>query len=235
MTLKKILFLFYILAIAGLLSSCSGKSNSASFFRNDVDLNFVTRIAILPFENSSQDQYANQRIRDLAITQVLALGLFDVVDKGITDSVLKDEAVDLKKGPLDQSSMQRVGQLLNVQAFLLGGVNSFGEGRRGSASFPEVTLTMRLIDVHTGTIFWQSTGSRNGDSTAKRFLGLSFDDGFEVSLKLMREMLLTIHSNKQGAESQEEGNDSSPEDIRDAVPAMEFQETDQAIEVDKQG
>lgn len=189
MTEAKLFILTLIITM--ICAGCSGKSTSESFLRQDVDLSFVTRIAVLPLENNTDEKFADDRVRNVTITQVLALGLFDVIDKGLVDSVLNDEAID-KNTPIDPQSLKRLGKRLNAQAFLLGSVDQSGESRKGTMAFPETSITLRLVDANTSTILWQASGHRSGDSTMGRLFGLSPDDAFQVTTKLTRELLSTL-------------------------------------------
>ena len=73
----------------------------------------------------------------MTITQVLANGLFDVVDKGLVDSALREEAVNLKNAPMDGATIKMIGQRLNVQAFLMGTIDYAGEIQRGASSYSQ--------------------------------------------------------------------------------------------------
>lgn len=180
-----------------LVSGCGSKSTMESFLRDEVDLTHVTRVAVVPFENNSKEPFAPERVRGMAITEILSQGLFDVVDKGLVDSAFRDEAVDLTKGPMDGGAMKRLGQRLNVQAFLLGSIDQAGDVQRGPNSYPVLSMTLRLVDINTGMIFWQASGSRTGDSISKRLFGLGADDEFKVALRLLRQLLSTISSERK--------------------------------------
>lgn len=181
--------IFYLLCI--LLTSCNKSVQREFFLRENIDMGYVTKIAVLPFENNSTDKFAADRSRNITITQVLALGIFDVIDKGIVDSVLLEEAVEYGK-PIDQVTIKRLGQRLNVQAFLMGTVDSSGENRRGNIAFPELSLTLRLIDTRAAIILWQSSGYKSGDSVTTRLFGLTPIDSFQVAIKLIRDLLSTV-------------------------------------------
>lgn len=181
-----------LIPIVLFLSGCGSMSDMESFLREDVDISYVNTIAVVPFENNTKDTYVAERVRDIAITQILSYRIFDVVDKGLVDSSLREEAVDLSKAPMDGALMKRLGQRLNVQAFLLGTVDQAERVQRGNVSFSQLSLTLRLVDIHTGMIFWQSSGFETGDSLSKRLFGLSSDDDFNVALKLIRELLNTL-------------------------------------------
>ncbi len=200
-----------LLCIGLLLQGCAAKTKIEEFSREDVDLSYITKIAVLPFENHTKDEFAAQRMRDITITQVLAMGLFDVVDKGVVDSALMDFAVEPGK-PIDSPILKRLGKRLGVDAFLMGEVNEVGEDRRGSMSFPLVSLTMRLVDSKAVLVLWRASGHKSGYSTMYRLFGISPKDSFEVSMELVRDMLLTIPVSgvKGGMESGGEMPEAGP-------------------------
>jgi len=180
--------IFFVLV---LISSCTKSVSTETFLRDNIDMGYVTRIAVLPFENFTSDKFSGDRVRNVTITQTLALGLFDVIDKGLVDSVLLEEAVEYGK-PIDQITIKRLGQRLNVQAFLMGTVDTSGEGRKGNINFAELSLTLRLVDTRAAVILWQASGYKSGDSLLGRLFGLMPKDPFQVSLLLVRELLSTV-------------------------------------------
>nr|MBF0220886.1 hypothetical protein [Desulfobulbaceae bacterium] len=207
-----------VLIFSTLLNGCGSKSNMEYFLRDDVDIGYVSRIAVVPFENNSRDQYVAPRVRDLVITQILSYKIFDVVDKGLVDSALREEAVDLSKAPMDAALIKRVGQRMNVQAFLMGTIDLSEKVQRGTVSYPQLSITLRLVDIHTGMIFWQVSGNRTGDSLGKRLFGLAHDDEFKVSLGLIRQLLNTLPDPERAAfeiEGDSDGKENSNEILID--------------------
>jgi len=91
-------------------------------------------------------------------------------------------------------AVKRLGQRLNVQAMLIGSVDIVGEGRVGSTSFPEVAITLRLLEAQSGMILWQSSGRESGESLKNRILGLSPKDSFQITNDLVRGMIATLPS-----------------------------------------
>ncbi len=173
------------------LYGCGSKTASDYFVRQDVELGFIKKIAVLPFQNNTKDEFAGERTREIVITQVLAMGLFDVVDKGIVDSVLKEEAVE-PGTPIDKLTLKRLGQRLNVQAFLLGSVDQAGESRRGSFSYPELSLALRLVEAKSALVLWRASGHGSGYSTWGRLFGLAPNDSYQVTVDVVKRMLSTI-------------------------------------------
>jgi len=189
--MRKCFLVAFILVIVDILSGCGVKTSSQSFLREDTELGFVQRVAVLPFENHSKDEFAAARARDFTITQGLAMGLFDIVDKGLVDSVLQEEVIE-PGAPLDESMTKRLGQRLKVQAILLGAVDYAGEGEKGNFAFPELSLTMRLVDADTAVVLWQASGHGSGYCLWKRLFGLAPRDIFQVGLGTIEDMLETL-------------------------------------------
>ena len=159
--------------------------------REDVTLDFVNRIAVLPLENNTEQKYAAELARDVINTEILAMNIFDVVDKGIVDSVLHEEAID-PGSPVSQLMLSRLGQRLNVQSIMIGSVDMAGDKRIGSVIVPEMSLTLRLIEIKSGIVLWQGSGHYAGDSVVGRLFGITPDDAYKVTVKLAKELLSTI-------------------------------------------
>jgi hypothetical protein len=188
--MKKLLLILAVIVLP--LSGCGTKGASPeSYLREDVDFNFVQRIAVLPFHNNSDDNYAPVRTRDITITHVLTMGLFDVVERDLVDSALREEVVTTETD-IDPLSLKRLGSRLKVQAFLLGTVDMAGEVRIGNTSAHEIALTLRLIEAESGMVLWQASGHRSGESLSKRLLGISGDDAYKITQSLVRTLLGTL-------------------------------------------
>lgn len=175
--------------LAGLLlclPGCGSTSITKSFLREGAGLAHIKTVAVLPFEGGD----SAQRIREFAMTEILSSGIFDVVDKGRVDNLLRQEAI-VGAAPLDAATIKRLGQRLNVQGFILGSVQQASESR-GRASFLEITITMRLIDCETGTLVWQASGRGSGYSWTDRLLGMAPKDSFQVTMQLLNDLFATM-------------------------------------------
>ncbi|PLX50881.1 MAG: hypothetical protein C0613_02285 [Desulfobulbaceae bacterium] len=187
--MKRIVVLLLLLAMV--TGGCARRGGLESFSRENIDIGFVRTIAVLPLQNNSNDEYAPERVRNITMTQVLGRGIFDVVDKGVVDSLLHEEAIDPGK-PLDRQALRRLGQRLNVQAVMLGTIDLADEGRKGSVVYPLLSVTMRLLEVESGLVIWQASASASGDSIWRRLFGLAAVGRFELTLGLVDKMLATI-------------------------------------------
>ena len=131
--MRRILLIVYLSVLIMSIAGCGSRAITESFLREEVDFAFVEKVAVLPFENNSGVRYAAERTRDITITQVLAWGLYDTVEKGLVDNVLYEEAID-PGTPLDPLAMKRIGQRLRVQAFIVGTIDLAGSGTRMTSS-----------------------------------------------------------------------------------------------------
>lgn len=191
MIMKRIPLILLLLVLSA-TTGCAGRGGGLeSFSRENIDIGFVKSIAVLPLENNSKDEYAPERVRNITMTQLLGRGIFDVVDKGVVDSLLHEEAIDPGK-PLDRQALQRLGQRLNIQAVMLGTIDLADEGRKGSVVYPELSVTLRLLEVESGLVIWQASGNESGDSVWRRLFGLASVGSFELTLTLIDKMLATI-------------------------------------------
>jgi curli biogenesis system outer membrane secretion channel CsgG len=153
---------------------------------------YVKRIVVLPFENHSGTKFAEERFRDVVTTEILSRGLFDIVEKGEAQRFLREELVRKEQETIDLATAQRLGEDLNVEAYLAGAVAEYEEKQNGAYSYPLVSASLRLVDVKTGQIIWQASGSESGYRTVDRLFGFVSDDASTISFRLAERLLKTL-------------------------------------------
>lgn len=184
---KKLLIVGFACMFLFVTGCSSGNYATRSFVRENTNLALIQKVAVLPFEGGGRAQ----RMREMTMTQLLDLGVFDVIDKGRVDVFLQQEG--LKPGaPIDAFTLRRLGESLNVEAALLGSVEQETVSR-GSARFPEITMTLRLVECESGTLLWQASGRGSGYSLADRLFGFAPKDNFEITMRLLRELFATMN------------------------------------------
>jgi curli biogenesis system outer membrane secretion channel CsgG len=189
-TIVRILKLVVVLFLLGLISGCS--TATRHYAAESLGLGYVKRVAVLPFANHSGVNFAESRFKDVVMTEILSRGLFEIVEKGESQRFLREEVVQKEHDTLDQATAMRLGQELNVQAYLAGSVEDFTVVQNGSYSFPVVAATLRLVDVKTGQIIWQASGSETGYRTVDRMFGFASEDANQVSFRLAQRLLSTL-------------------------------------------
>ena len=174
-------------------SGCAAKD--LRFFHDEnVELELLRRIAVLPFTNNTQTKLVENRFRDIVTTEILSRGLFDVVISGDVLAFLREE-VRGDPTAVDAKVARQMGRALDVGAYLSGAVEIYDEERNGSYTYPVVAVTLQLIEIRSGKVIWQAAGSETGYDTWSRIFGLASDDFNQVSFRLAHKLLDTMEMN----------------------------------------
>ncbi len=191
--IKKLSGLPLVVLVFTLLVALSGCAvTQQSFIAEGVDLGYVERIAILPLENNTDDTFAAERVRDILSTSILAQGYYNVVEKGNLARFLNEEVASDKGTLLDKSVAQRLGKDLKVDAYIAGAIDDYRQVSNGPYSYWVVAATLRLVDIKSGEIIWQASGTESGYNTFQRLFGFASQDSNQVSLRLVQRLLNTI-------------------------------------------
>ena len=173
-----------LLLAVGALAACAAPPPPSVYLNPVADLGSFAQVAVLPLENLTSDRFAAERVREILVVELLAGGVFAPVEVGEVNRVLRVEKIaaldDL--GPAD---MARLGKALNVKALIFGSVMEYTERRVGTLTAPQVAVSLKMIDVETGTTIWSVSDARTGLSTSTRLFGV----GEETSSQAVRELL----------------------------------------------
>ena len=158
-----------------LLVGCSGPR---MYIHPSPGLDRIRRVAVLPFENNTKEMKAAERVRSQFVLELLRLGYFDVVDPGEVDRKLQAQNLSYEAGqeivpPIRTAEkaeeteifepLTRVmGEVLGVEAILVGSVDAYDVNRVADRTIPEVAISARLLDAETGIIIWATTHTRRG-------------------------------------------------------------------------
>ncbi len=155
------------------------------------NLSYIKRVAILPLQNFTRDNLAHEKIRDILETELLRLGIFEVVDRGEIDATLRELRVR-SPSEIDPKIIKRISQKLLVQAIFTGSVDEYRREQSGGLSLPIVTISLKLIDTQSGKVIWQITASEKGGGALTRLFGVGERSLTEVSHILIRRCLKTL-------------------------------------------
>jgi hypothetical protein len=157
----------------------------------DVDLSFIKKVAVLPLDNLTNDKYAADAVRQVAINELLLTGLVDVALPGDA-TVAMEKAGVREASSLNTQKIKEIAGALKVQAVILGAVEKYGEVRSGSFTAPEVTITLMMADAATGSILWSATKTAVGDSFMARHFGARSESLSELTVKVVRDCIRTL-------------------------------------------
>lgn len=176
--------LLVVLAVAG----CGGPTR---YVNRTADLGAITTVAVLPFENVTNDKLCAERVQKIFVTELLNRDAFQVVEPGQVTRVLRRE--QLEPGTLTPDDIKKVGQALKAQALFVGAVLEYDEGRGGgSAPSPRVKLQFRLVDSETGTTLWSVSRERGGATISARLFGVGGSPASSLAEELIRDELARL-------------------------------------------
>jgi TolB-like protein len=149
-----------------LIYGCGGPEH---YFKPKTDISNIKRIAVLPMENFTSDEYAGEKVRRVVITELLSRGI-DVIEPGEVTKVLRESNIK-SIGSIKITDIQNIGKTLGVEAVMMGSVEAFGISRGISVSYPEVTILLILHEASSGNIVWSVRNTVGGASFWTRHFG----------------------------------------------------------------
>ncbi|MCM8808076.1 MAG: hypothetical protein NC926_09115 [Candidatus Omnitrophica bacterium] len=175
------LFLFLLLFF---LTSCGAKTNlqDSIFIDKNFDFTIIKRIAVIPFENYSENREAGEIIRQLVIHELQSLTI--TIPSADVDKVLKAERIN-KPEEITTEIMQKLAKELKVDVLIGGIVYKYGETREGIIGIPEVSINLKVIDPQSGTIVFSIVKTERGGSFWTKHFGAGAMPITQVALKVI--------------------------------------------------
>jgi len=98
--------LFFLIFVGG----CGG--SVIRYVNPTANFSYIRKVAVLPFNNLSDDRYAGERIRNSLIVDLMSRGAFDVVEQGEVSKVIgvifREAGVEEGKAvPVDRRKTRR--------------------------------------------------------------------------------------------------------------------------------
>jgi len=157
-------------AVAFSLIFFAGCATDDAFLDPNMDFGSLRSVAVLPFENLTQDDYAAPRVRDAFANMLLATGAIYVLPPG---EVARGMGMIGRFPPEGPSSEQinKLAAALEVDAVFTGVVTEYGPVRSGTASANVVSVSVQLIESSSGMVVWSASSTKGGISVWDRLLG----------------------------------------------------------------
>ena len=170
------------------IAGCSGLEMK-HYVRPDIDLHDIKKVAVLPLENFTSDKYASEKIASLVIINLLSRGI-DVVEPGEVTSALRRLKIRAVSR-ISTDDVRNLGRELNIDALIIGAVETYGISRGISVSYPEATISLRLIEPESGIALWSIWHTAGGAGFWTRHFGVEGRTLDETSIAVVREALDT--------------------------------------------
>ena len=180
----------HILLIAMLLAFVGCRTTQTRYIHKNADLGAIGKVAVLPFENLSQDKTAGDKVQKVFYLELLSLDVFEIAEPGEVTKTIRTSGVTLDS--LGSSEYQKIGKSLGVDAVFIGTIVDYAEGRTGSTPTPDVTIQLRLIETHSGSTVWSAGQTRSGASAGTRLFGIGGESLTEAARRVVRSELNTL-------------------------------------------
>ena len=180
------------LLLACICFGCARAPKPNFYIRQDFDFSVIKRVAVLPFDNLTNEKFASERIRRLVINELLASGLMDVVVAGDLSATLKTAKVESVTA-LPPKEIKEIGRALNAQAVLAGSVERYEESKGGSFAAPEISISLVMAEIDSGSIVWSVSASTGGAGFGTRHFGARADTISEASEKVVKKTIRTLY------------------------------------------
>ncbi|MFH7835554.1 MAG: hypothetical protein QXL51_03050 [Candidatus Aenigmatarchaeota archaeon] len=138
------------------------------------------KIAIMPFENYSEDKNALNLVMPLIRKELEIKGFFLIDEENVNKFMVK-ERLRYSDG-ISSEIAKKMHKELNVDVIMVGCINSF------SVTKPEIGLTAKLINASDGSILWANHASAQGEDFVG-ILGLGKIDNIEKLAEKIVKML----------------------------------------------
>lgn len=126
------------------------------------------RLAVLPFDNLTDQGDAGETMTIVFFTEVGALGRYQPIESGIVNHLLDSLAIRTTSN-LSAAQLRMLGESLGARRLLVGTVLESGNVRTADGDLPSVGLTLKLLDPATGLVQWTRMGFRSGQDTETVF------------------------------------------------------------------
>ena len=158
-------------------------------YRNEmVDFAAIQTVAVLPFQNLTDDADASERVRDAFMSMLLATEAVYVlptgeVARGITTAGLAKPATPTL------GEIKTLAGIINVDVVITGVLREYGILRSGITEANVISLSLEMIEIDTGAIIWSASSTKGGVTMADRLFGGGGDPMNGVTLEAVNDLL----------------------------------------------
>jgi TolB-like protein len=183
-----LLLLFALCPLLIFVCGCGG--GPKYYTKPNFELNNIKRVAVLPFDNFTSDEYAGEKIRKPVITELLSRGI-DVIEPGEVTKVLRELKIK-SLSFINITDIQNLGKTLGVETVMMGSVEAFGISKGISVSYPEVSINLMLVEASSGNIIWSIWHTAGGPNFWTRHFGAEGITLSEAANKVVKEAIDTL-------------------------------------------
>ena len=153
-----------------------------------MDFSAVRTVAVLPFQNLTNDDQAAERVRDAFAGRLLATEALYVLPPGEVNRGVTRVGFRSPQTP-SVEEITKLKSILEVDAVITGVLREYGSVRSGSSEANLVSLSVQLIETQNGTTVWSGSSTQGGISQMDRLLGSGGRPMNDVTMKVVNDLL----------------------------------------------
>jgi hypothetical protein len=172
-----------------IVAGCGG--TGGSYVHPNVDFGYMKRAAVLPFQNLTPDELADERIQSIFLMELLEADILEIVDP--RETVAAMQSLGLTPGrPLTPEQIVELGEKLSVEAVFFGAVEEYGISPSDRRRGPEITIVLAMSETQTGIVVWRAQAHNTGASIWRKLFGGGSADLYTVSQETVHDALRTL-------------------------------------------
>lgn len=180
-----------IITVLCVLALFIGCSNGMKYFiRKNTDFSSIQKIAVMPLENFTSNKYAANKIRSMVMIELLSTGM-DVTEPGQVVSAMSELKIR-SVARMSVEDMRNIGRMLDVDALVVGSVETYNISRGISVSYPEVSIRLTLIESQDGLALWSIWHTAGGADFWTRHFGAEGRTLDEAARTVVKEAIGTL-------------------------------------------
>ena len=154
-------------------------------------------VALLPLADYTANRDAADRLAPMIQVELVRHENLFAVETGRVEAALAQEPWMLTDR-IPPDLVDSLGTALNAEGLLVGSVLAYGYRSEGGESVPEISLSLRLLQVPGGRVLWSAVHHRSGNDKETLF-GLGRVTGLErLAENAVREIMSTFPDVRPG-------------------------------------
>jgi curli biogenesis system outer membrane secretion channel CsgG len=195
MKILKFIFIFFILVWFFSCTTPKGVTEKAPLKPAEkavvASRSLKKRVGVVAFEDKTA--YGKGRLgtsaSDILTTELFRTGLFIVVERAQIDKVLREQQLS-QTGIIQQKSAVQAGQILGLNAIIMGSISQFGVRVEGmdfgvykeKVQTAECTVDVRVVDTTTGQVIFADAGKGKYEKRLSELFGMGQRGGYDETM-----------------------------------------------------
>ena len=153
-----------------------------------VDFSSAKTVAVIPFQNFSNDKDAAERVRDVFSGMLLATEAIYVLPPGEVHRAISRVGI-VKPAAPSIEEIKGLSGILGVDVVITGAVREYQVLRSGASTANIISFSLQMIETETGTIIWSASSTKGGITLTDRIFGGGGKPMNDVTLESVNELL----------------------------------------------